>query len=763
MKASTSAIWRQSAPWLVLAVLASLVLGVRLQLSFDLSAFFPQRTDFTHELLLEQFRNGPGSRLLVIGISGAPKDRLEVLSDRLRQELAANPAFAMVQNGEFSNAAETVPEPVKSYYLLLDNVDYSRASLELALQSRLQDLAFGGGATLLGLVARDPFLITLDVLDRLVPVDMDGEMWFAENGSAVIMAATRATAIDLAAQAKAVEAVEATFASLPAASPLELEITGVGAFGVEVQKTIRAESQKLSIFATFALCLVVLFFYRSPRLLLLAAIPVGMGFLVGLAIVSLAFDTVHGITLAFGFTLLGVAIDYPMHLFSHARLGGRTAIKSIWPTMKLGAFSTGIAYLALAMSGSDGLAQLGIFTAAGVTVAALVTRLWLPLLLPEQILPPELNAATQQPALNYIPAIVVLGLALALFMSRYSVDAGLWDDRLASLSPVPEQRLQTDMALRSAAGTPDMRYQLVMHNASLESLLIQSENMELRLVEAASDGLLESWRSVSQLLPSHRLQSIRQGAIPAKTILQTRLSEAIAGTPFHADAFDPFLAAAKIAKTLLPLEPADFSGTPLQSWLDSHLLKLGEQWISITSVNGPRARLLSERVKTWSPDIELVDLQQSSVDLMRNYRTGALTTVSYAALIIVVLIWMQRRQPGQILWIALTITIALAVTVTFVSVFQGQLTVIHLVALLLVLGLGLDYALFLSRPETVIERQASNRAVLACAMSTALAFGVLAISSIPVLKFLGFTVAVGSATSYLLALAGSRWPQRSVS
>jgi len=73
-----------------------------------------------------------------------------------------------------------------------------------------------------------------------------------------------------------------------------------------------------------------------------------------------------------------------------------------------------------------------------------------------------------------------------------------------------------------------------------------------------------------------------------------------------------------------------------------------------------------------------------------------------------------------------------------------------------VLGLGLDYALFLSRPESVAERGCTNQAVLACAMSTTLAFGVLATSSIPVLKFLGLTVATGSVSSYLLALAGSR-------
>jgi len=428
-----------------------------------LSAFFPQKSTLTHDILLEQLKNGPGSRLLVIGINGGGRDQLTKVSEQMRQELAANPVFVNVLNGELSDGAVITPEPVNRYYLLLGDIDYSRKSLSRALQLRLQDLAFGGGPALLDLIARDPFLLTLDLLQRLAPVEMNGEMWFAEDGSAVLMAETRAVAVDLAAQAEAVRSVKTAFSKLSGSTLLELEVTGVGAFGVELQKTIRAEAKKRSILAVGALLLVLLVVYRKPRLLMLATLPIGMGFLVGLALVSLFFDSVHGITLAFGFTLLGIAVDYPIHLFSHSQKNpGGVAIKRIWPTMRLGAASTVIAYLAIALSGSRGLAQLGIFTASGVIIAALATRTWLPVLMSGQRGPrSSARAELQHPILAYSPAIVILGLAL---FATYHVSEGeLWDDSLSSLSPVPQPRLLTDRSLRSAAGTPDMRYQLVLH------------------------------------------------------------------------------------------------------------------------------------------------------------------------------------------------------------------------------------------------------------------------------------------------------------
>jgi len=744
-----------TALWLMLALAAIAVLSFRLQLNFDLSVFFPQKTSLTYDILLEQLKNGPGSRLIVIGLSGSSRDQLKVFSDRMKQDLATHPAFVNVFNGDYAIEAATIPEPVNSYYLLLGDIDYSKASLQKALQLRLQDLAFGGGTALQSLIARDPYLQTLKVLERLVPVNTTGELWFARDGSAVLLAETKAPAVNIAGQVQAILAVKQVFSNLAGSSSMQLEVTGVGAFAVELQKTIRAEAKKRTILATGTLLLVLLVVYRKPRLILLATLPIGMGFLVGLAVVTLFFDSVHGITLAFGFTLMGIAIDYPLHLFSHSRQSsGSAAIQRIWPTLRIGAASTAIAYLAIALAGSKGLAQLGLFSASGVIVAALVTRSWLPLLVgTRQSATTNAVAKLQRPLLIYFPAFLALGAAL--FTANYLVKGEIWEDRLSSLSPVPEQRLLTDNLLRSAAGAPDMRYQLVLHAPTLELLLRESEAVDLLLKEAVDDGLLETWQSISQILPSQLLQQVRQEAIPDDDILHARLSEVLADTPFRRSAFEPFETNASSSKTLPPLLPARFENTPLASWLDSHLIRLGDQWVSLVTMSKPMPEELAARIKTWAPKLELVDLQQSSLDLMRDYRHGAIKIILLASLAIIALLLFVYKQPKRILWIAFTVMTALSVTIATVTTLHAGLTIIHLVALILVLGLGLDYALFFSRTETYTEQRATRHAVVACAATTTLTFGILAGSSIPVLKFIGLTVAVGSAASFLLAFAGS--------
>lgn len=743
---------KQSAVWLLLAFAAVAVLVFKLELSFDISAFLPNDAALGHEVLVEQLRNGPGSRVLLIGLGSGDRERLSDASDALRRSLAGQAAFLSVSNGEFEDSA-AVPPPVADYFLLQRELDYSEAGLRAVLGERLQDLAFGGGSRLLELIARDPYLVTLDILERLVPVTRTGELWFSADGSAVLVAETRAAPTDIAAQEQALTAIRSAFDELPGSDSLRLDVTGVGAFSVELQNIIRAEATKRSVYASFALILVLLLVFRRPRLLLLAAVPIGMGFLAGLALIALLFDKVHGITLACGFTLLGVAVDYPMHLFSHAQtVDGRVAIRRIWPTLRLGVASTAIVYLGLAFSGSEGLAQLGLFTASGVLVAVLVTSYWLPLFLPGAEAGDTGGQATV-PRLRFLPGLLVL-LVVALPMQNSARD-GPWDDRLASLSPVADERLAADARLRAATGVVDLRYQAVLHASSLEELLQADETANADFANAAAAGLLGGWQSVSQLLPSAATQQQRRDAIPPAEVLENRVAAIVADTPFQPNAFAPFLAAAAEAKQLPDLSPERIAATPFAAWLDAHLLRVSDRWVSLVHLTEPQPVALAAALAAAGSGVELVDLQAESKALMRDYRLAAGKTVAVAALLVVLLLWFAQRRLGSLAWVALTVLAALGTTVTVVTSLQGGLTVMHIVALLLVLGLGLDYALFMARAEPAAERAASRRGVFACAASTTLAFGILAASSIPVLKFLGLTVAVGSASSFLLAWLGS--------
>ena len=743
-----------AAGWSLFAISIAVFLFLKLQVSFDLSAFFPTRTGPDAEILLQQLSSGPGSRTMVVGINGSEvDDRLE--SGRLLTEsLKEYPGFSTVFNGEVDLVDAEIPEPVTSGYPLMTDIDFSPGALESALQQRLADMSFSGGRAFRTLVANDPYLASLDLLSQLGP-GIEDEPWVAGDGSVVITAQTHAAGTDLQAQAEALGIIRDSFDEVKTHPDLELTITGVGAFGIQLQSIIQKESRLLGILAGSAIMLVLLVVYRSLKLALLAAIPLTLGMLAGVTAVALVFGTVHGITLAFGFTLLGVTVDYPLHLFSHARQqGGSKAIRSIWPTLRLGAASTATAYLAMVFSGAQGLSQLGVFTAVGVLVALLVTRTLLPGFL--HAVGPT-NRTSDEEISNHLRfGLAVAGLLIVVGILAATQNGQRWNDSMDTLSPVPRDLLKTDQQLRSATAPSDMRYQVTVKSDNLETLLQESERVDVLLGTARDQGLLQGWSSITTLLPSQASQQRRLDALPNPEDFEGLLSQAVSETTFSESAFDPFRGVISSARDVFPLSPQSFDDTPLETWRDVHLVELQDQWVALYTLKTPDAAQLGEQVSSWGESVRWIDLQDASGKLMMDFRHDATRAVALAALVILVLLVLQRTGLSRLAWIAVTVTAALAVAISVVISVHGFLTLVHLVALLLVLGLGLDYALFFSREESSSDRKATLQSILACSASTTLAFGILAMSTIPLLKFIGLTVATGSIASLLFAWLGSR-------
>ena len=211
--------------------------------------------------------------------------------------------------------------------------------------------------------------------------------------------------------------------------------------------------------------------------------------------VDLAFGFIHGITLAFGITLLGVVDDYPIHLFSHLTRETRApaVMKEIWPTMRLGVVATALGFSALLLSGFPGLSQLGLFAIVGLFTAAGVTRWVLPHLVPAgfQARREGLQVARWADTLAKARLVVplVVGLAIASFVWS---DTPLWEQDIANLSPISTEKMVRDQALRNELGVPDVRDLIVVEGSSEEEVLKRSETVALALDPLVAKGALHN-------------------------------------------------------------------------------------------------------------------------------------------------------------------------------------------------------------------------------------------------------------------------------
>ena len=720
--------------WFVFLGLCAIIVSC-MQFSYDLALFLPSAKTPQQEVLLERLGQGPGSQLLLIGIPDADSETL----DQARSTLLESELFTRVENGVSAGSLDEIPTVIWDYRYLLTDIDWSVTGLREALKAKRTMLSLGSTRELVELLRRDPVDALLTLADQLAATSQTEAHWIMEDGTGLLLAQADLPAYDIGAQ-------ESVITAIPDLIPGAI-LSGVGAFGVQLKQTIHAEATQKSVLASIALIVVLLMAYRRLPPLWLAGFPLITGAAAGLAAVGLLFGSIHGITLAFGFTLLGVAIDYPLHLLSHARdRTGTVGIVAIWPTMRLGLASTVFAYAVIAVSGSDGLAQLGVFTGTGLIAAAAVTR-W--------ILPPWVSAKRTVAVSHTIettptPIHWPGWILIALAVGALAIAKPLWNNDLSALSPVPPELLQRDAKFRATAGTPDMGYLVAVRSRDLQSVLERSETVEETLRKHA---VVDKWMAPSMLIPSQTTLQRRQSAIPDATTLERRLAEAVEDLAFRPDIFADFVDNASQAITRTPLTPDMFADTELRELLDSLLYQDNGRWTGLITLYGVKD---VDRLASVLPEGSfLVDFRTASESLVAQYRQTTLRLLA-AALVVIAAFLTWRLPRARAVWSVGLVLAAVLTCAALVRWMTGPLNLYHMMALLLVAGLGLDYALFLSKPDDGPSVRDNRHAVTACVASTCAAFGVLATSSIPALNSMGLAVTTGSLTSYLLA----RWTLR---
>ena len=736
-------------------------------------ALFASRADPVAELLLEQLRSGPTTRLILLGLAGDTESERAAVSQRLVERLRDNREFARVANG-----ADALPEAelqaLFAYrYRLSPTVAPERFTvdgLRSGLQQRLVELQSPLAVFQKRWLAGDPTGELLTLLKQWQgglrePAKRLG-VWFAPDGErALLLVETRTSGYDLAAQRHAVTTIRAAFATASAGTGVRLEMSGPGVLATLAADTIRAQAEFLSTLALAAVMLILLLVYRSARTVWLGALPMLSALLAGAAAVDLLFGKMYLITLAFSMTLLGETLDYPTYLFSHRRAAETVTdtVRQLWPTLRLCVATTMLGCLAMLDPDFAGLSQLGVFTVAGIAAAVATTRWLLPALLPPHWAPPQPTAigpwadAALRPRPRLALALGGCGLlALLLLIAR---DPALWENDLAALSPVPRELLRLDQDLRTALGAPEVGHLIAVTAPDAETALRHSEAIAADLEDRKRAGLLAGYDGAMRYLPSAQTQQQRLASLPDPATLSANLNAALEGLPFKPGLFAPFLDAVAAARTAPPLRPEDLRGTLLGTRVNALLFPGERGWTALLPLSGVQdARALATGLPQHQASrAYYLDLRAETNRLVADFRDATLVRIAWGAALIVAVVWLGLRSWRRVVAALLPVGLALVFTVAALLALGERLSLFHLVALLLVLGVGVDYGLFFSRPGADPDsRRRTLHALLVCCGSALTVFGMLSLSALPALRAIGLTVSLGVAASFVAALIAAR-------
>lgn len=754
--------------WLAFVAACALVIS-RSQFTTDMSAFMPRDPTPTQKIMVEQLRDGVVSRLILVGVEGAPAPTLAQLSKGMAAQLRGSPELAAVNNGEQAGMEKDFDLLRHNRYLLSDAVTpgrFSAQGLRDSLTGYLDLLATPMSGMVQGLLPTDPSGELIYLLDQLQgqahPAMQDG-VWFSGDGArAMLLAHTRGAGNDIDAQERAMQAIQGAFddarKAVPEAAGAQVRMTGPGVFSVQSRASIRDDAAKLSLIATLLVASMLLMIYRSPRVLALGLFPVATGALAGVAAVSVGFGSVHGITLGFGVTLIGEGVDYAIYLFTQIEQNGtpQSTLRRIWPTMRVGVLLSICGFSAMLFSGFTGLAQLGLFSIAGLIGAVTTTRWVLPQLLPQGF---SVHASTRLGGLLMalvrraprLRLVLLAATALAAVFIAVKRDS-LWNDSLSSMSPVAKESLALDEQLRRDMGAPDVRYMLVLGGGDEESMLQQSEALVPVMRDLVARGLLAGFDALP--LPSRKAQLERQAALPGEVELRRNMNEALRGLPFRAATFAPFAGEIAAAKHQPLLDRAALQGTALGLKLDTFLVRRDGGWSAMLPLRGVKdARAVEQGIRrAGATPFVLLDMKRESEQMFQDYRLEAGKNALLGALAIVALLSVSLRSPRRVLEVSLPLAAAVVAVTTWLMLTGHTLSIFHLIGLLLVVAVGSNYALFFDhRCTSAQDRERTVTSLLFANASTVLGFGLLSLSQSPVLNAIGSTVAAGAVLSLVFS------------
>jgi predicted exporter len=761
----------------------SIFVALNFRVTTDISHFLPDVVDDEIAALSREIADSELSRTMILAIEAPDLAAALSASRDFEQTLRGDPrvqtAISFLEGGPTEGLDRALFELYEPRRLSFLGVDEAQArerlgdeGLRLAARDLRIELAGPMSVFAARVAPRDPFMTIPSLFRRLERSRgselgvVDGRFIAADQKTAILFLGTHASAMDARAQTPLLEAIEEAFGEVAAHTDasLRLDQSGLNRFATWAAVAIEGDIKRVSIVSSVVLCGLLLLLFRSLRFAGLAAIPVGFGVLAGCAAVLAIFGRLHGITLAFGASLIGVSIDYVVHLYCHHVIvrpegGAIASLRAIMRPLSTGAITTVAGFAALLASPLVGLREVACFSVAGILTAFFSTVLLLPSLMPaetEEVATREALVARVGRGFEWLQAKRG-GLSLAPIVALVFVAVVLpkaeWNSDLASLNHMDAELMAEDERVRGkVARFEQMRFVVAIGSDEGEAL-DTNDAVASRLRDAIAAGELVTQRSLAPLLPGPRLQRAIAATAVDDTTLPVRLRRIFREEGFAEGAFDPFL------NSLVEPLPDSLSfdellASPLGSLIRTFRVTLGNRVGVITYLNGVQD---ADAIEARLADLPgAVFLRQSDLfnSAQLEYQQSTIRLLGWGLLAVLCLLGIRYRDLRRTLVSFLPSVIAAGVTVSVLTLLGRGLDLISLTALLFVVSMGVDYSVFLidafdeSDPKSITA--ALTGALLACA-STVVAFGLLAMSDHPVLSNLGLTATVGIATSLFLA------------
>jgi len=521
-----------------------------------------------------------------------------------------------------------------------------------------------------------------------------------------------------------------------------------------------------SLVGIFVLFILV---FRSIRPFLMGALAVVVGCLGGFVACLAVFGQVHLMTLVFGASLVGISVDYSLHYFCERMADGeqRTShavLRSVFPGITLGLVTSVVGFAGVLIAPFPGMREMAVFSSVGLISAWLCVVLFYPVMAPRagtgDGLPLKWAAAYSRLWERDRKGGALIGLMVILAVAAVGC---------LKLSPLDDFRmLQThdpevvadEERVRHLLGQ-DHAGQFLLVSGDDEAMLLEREEAFIADLQSLLEGgELGGYTALSQFVPSPARQEENRALIaPLISEDSTTFQELSRTVGLPETARRAYASALRESDGQPPLSLHQWLASPASA--PFRYLWLGGEGapMSVIPLSGLRNAAALREAAESHEGVEFIDRVQSLSDVFNSYRTKTLWLTVASYLVVALLLAVRYGRRGALSVIVVPMAAAL-VSFGALGFLSEPISLFNIIALLLILGIGVDYGIFFR--EAGLVRPATLLAVAMSALTTIMAFGLLSVSATTAVHSFGLTLLLGiSAAFFLSPLAAILFPSHS--
>ena len=372
-------------------------------------------------------------------------------------------------------------------------------------------------ATLRTIIQKDPLFFSaplLQALDQFRPDKNyhieDGYIFNQQGNEAMVVITSRFPISETKNNAKLIEEIKKCAQEVEEELDHQVNISSFGA--AEISLTNAQQIKKDSFMAiSLSLLLIVailFYYYRNARSILLILLSTFAGGLFALGVIALVKNPVSLIAIGVASIIIGIAINYPIHLLSHFKRTDdkEQIIKDISTPLLTGNITTVGAFISLMFISSDAMKDLGLFAALLLIGTIFFVLIFLPHLLGKRYPGKDRQLAFRSVA-EFRPerygwimvAIVVLTVLFYHFSGRTS-----FDTNMHHINYMTEEQREKFQQLLAENDTNNRTIYCIAEGTTLDEALQHNET----LVETCHGAYLQGNQltGIGRFMPSTQLQ-----------------------------------------------------------------------------------------------------------------------------------------------------------------------------------------------------------------------------------------------------------------